>query len=202
MLRLLTPDLDAVEEVDLGAEHFDREVAFFKDRLEEAEREDSERAGGLRILVESMAAEAAEYAASQDADRLRVTIGYIPAAVLTAIRQRLSLGTRGKDNGEAYSASMDADRQMVRWGLRGWRGQGNGQMATETEPVHGRSFQVAAWEAVDAIERSGLLRSLAALVAEYNDLSAEKKSRSSAAPGLTATSSTAETAPESEATLT
>lgn len=202
MLRLLTPDLDAVEEVDIGEEHFRREVEFYASRLEDVPGEDAGRVAALRSLVESMAAELEEYRKAPAADHLMATVGYIPAAVLTSIKQRLALASRGKPSeAEMHDASLDADRLVVRWGLRGWRGQDQDAMPTETESVHGRERRVASWCAVDAIERTGLLRSLAAVISEFNELSAEKKSRSSVVPGSTETSSTAVTAPESTATL-
>lgn len=137
--------------------------------------------------LQGLKIELAEYNATPESERPRITVGYIYPAKMTAIENARYAAIRRsqeKSNGQAdpeemLNAVADAMRETVRWGVVGCEGFGNGfAYATQDASFKGRQCRVAADSVLDVIELNGLLPASNFAVLEHNRLGTAKKKKS------------------------
>lgn len=196
MRKILTPNLDATikadpvpVEMDLELQRFQLTLeVFFEEKLgtraptpEQLEKLTPEQRESVeafqREITEARAAAEAYKENVNKEERPWVEIGFVPMEYVTDIRQRHQSTSDARDLLEKLRGVVTADRELARWGMRSWN-LGPGQTAMPMEEIlhRGRARKVASPEAVDIIERNGLLRAVAKIIWEYNDLTtAEKK---------------------------
>lgn len=136
--------------------------------------------------IDGLKLELAEYNATADSDRPRITVGYIYPAKMTGIenaRYAAIKRSQEKSNGQAdpeemLNAVADAMRETVRWGVVGCECFGNGfAYATQDASFKGRSCRVAADSVLDVLELNGLLPACNFAVLSHNRLSDSKKKK-------------------------
>jgi hypothetical protein len=197
--RILTSDLTATVDIDPELARQQQIVGYMRQRLKaitdrlRRAREDRDRAAGdlERNVAEQMLSDAEqehevassvlrdavscmrEYRAIEDSERPSVTIRYMPPAKVTEIKVRAQVARKMTDEVERGIASAEIDRDLVRWGVCGWR-MDDPDLKWETESVkhRGREMQIGAWEMIDMLEATGWIAPIALEVLEYNDLDA------------------------------
>lgn len=154
-------------ERDKAESDLDRGVA--ERMIEDAEQEHGVAASVLGDAVECMR----EYRSIPESERPAVTIRYMPPAKVTEIKVRAQAVRKMSDDVERGIASAEIDRDLVRWGVCGWR-MHDPDLQWQTEPAkhRGREMQIGTWEMVDMLEATGWLAPVAVEVLEYNDLDA------------------------------
>jgi hypothetical protein len=180
MRKLLVPDLSATVDVDPELARMDDELRMLHSSVDSVQGE--ERRAEIERIVADAQSSRGEYA-SGDGWRPQVTIGYMPGAVRTRLRNA-ALASRTADNDVEHELERGAyiDRETVRYGLRGWNLTDEHKAEIEcsmgTDEVAGVRVPVASHEAVAIIEAMGWLRGVAYEIHRYNQLDDEQKKRS------------------------
>jgi hypothetical protein len=187
MEQRLTTDLEETQTVFPRIEEIRLEVDVFKRSLERKELEEEAR-GPLEKLLSD--AEARYAAAKPEENEPTITLGFVPPAKLTSLRDRRALLNQKEQTPEVADQRAELDRELVRWGVRGHsnvRVHGKDiQWASEPTKFRGKEYQLAAQEMIDAYEAQRWLPmhwptcgSLPRLVADYNEMSEGTKKKSS-----------------------
>lgn len=179
MKSCLVPDLTATKDIDPVLAQMDHEIGKWE-RVAESEDTDTER---VAELLSELRESRQEYVDADDTKPV-VTIGYMPPAKRTGIRNEgLKLIGLG-DDGEALCKSAEhgaaLDREVVSWGLRGWTLQSESgpiEFDTELAKVGGVEYPQAKPEMVAIVEAMGWLPGVAAAVLEFNTLDAKTKKK-------------------------
>ena len=171
-MRIIVPDFDATQEVDPVL--LKMELEFERAERAVKSTDDADVKKKLKVILKDMKKAKASYEKTGD-KKPSFTIGYIPAAKKTTATNMAIKAGAESDFVKLADQSIDADRLVVKFGLRGW--DLSIPFESEDEWVCGNKVKAASSMVLEVVEHNDLLRGLARAILKLNELTEAEKKR-------------------------